>query len=48
MAGGAAVHTPAEDLKLAQTYADAYAKANGIPSKSKSSGSTQKDLACRF
>jgi hypothetical protein len=28
-AGGAAVHTPAEDLKLAQTYADAYAKASG-------------------
>jgi hypothetical protein len=26
---GAVVHTPAEDYKLAQTYADAYAKASG-------------------
>jgi Tfp pilus assembly protein PilF len=26
---GATVHSPAEDLKLAQTYADAYAKASG-------------------
>jgi VWFA-related protein len=26
---GASVHSPAEDLKLAQTYADAYAKASG-------------------
>jgi outer membrane protein assembly factor BamD (BamD/ComL family) len=26
---GAVVHTPAEDLKLAHTYADAYAKSNG-------------------
>ena len=28
-AAGATVHSPAEDLKLAQTYADAYAKASG-------------------
>jgi len=26
---GAVVHTPAEDLKLAHTYADAYARAGG-------------------
>jgi hypothetical protein len=28
-AGGAAVHNPAEDLKRARVYADAYAKARG-------------------
>jgi VWFA-related protein len=28
-AGGAIVHTPAEDLKRAKEYADAYARANG-------------------
>jgi tetratricopeptide (TPR) repeat protein len=28
-AAGASVHTPAEDLKLAHTYADAYVKASG-------------------
>ena len=28
-AAGAIVHTAAEDLKLAQTYADAYARASG-------------------
>src|SRR6266540_1289385 len=28
-AAGASVHSPAEDLKLAHTYADAYAKAKG-------------------